>query len=196
MDAKVKLNDIETTTVYFAKPGKDNTEKTLALARKRAEELGIRTVLVATTDGDTAAKAARTFAGFQVVAVSHSHGFKKENASGITAENRSAIESSGIALLTTTHAFGGVNRAIRSTLETYTPVEIVSHTLRRVLGDGIKVVCEIAVMAADAGLVRTDEDVVSIAGTGHGADTAVVIKPANAHNFFDLRIKELICKPR
>ena len=55
---------------------------------------------------------------------------------------------------------------------------------------------EIAVMAADAGLVRTDREAVAIAGTGRGADTAVVLTPANAQTFFDLRIHEIICKPR
>jgi hypothetical protein len=52
-----------------------------------------------------------------------------------------------------------------------------------------------ALMAADAGLVRTDELVLAIAGTGRGADTAVVLKPANAQTFFDLRFLEIICMP-
>jgi len=60
----------------------------------------------------------------------------------------------------------------------------------------MKVACEIALMAADAGLVRTDEDVISIAGTGRGADTAVVLRPVNTRNFFDLKVKEILCKPR
>jgi hypothetical protein len=51
-------------------------------------------------------------------------------------------------------------------------------------------------MAADAGLVRTDEECISIAGTGRGADTAVVLKPNYVHRLFDLRVKEIICKPR
>jgi hypothetical protein len=50
-------------------------------------------------------------------------------------------------------------------------------------------------MAADAGLVRTDEDIIAIAGTSHGADTAVVLKPVTSQNFFDLRVKEILCKP-
>ena len=50
--------------------------------------------------------------------------------------------------------------------------------------------------AADAGLVRTDEEVISIGGTNTGADTAVVLRPVNVHDFFNLRIKEILCKPR
>jgi hypothetical protein len=44
--------------------------------------------------------------------------------------------------------------------------------------------------------VRTDEQVIAIAGTGKGADTAVVLKPANAQTFFDLEVLEILCKPR
>jgi len=51
-------------------------------------------------------------------------------------------------------------------------------------------------MAADAGLIRTDEEAIAIGGSGGGADTAVVLKPSNTHTFFDLRIKEIACKPR
>ena len=46
----------------------------------------------------------------------------------------------------------------------------------------MKVVLEIAAMAADAGLVRTDEDVICIGGTGRGADTAVVLQPNYVHH--------------
>jgi hypothetical protein len=63
-------------------------------------------------------------------------------------------------------------------------------------GEGMKVTLEIAMMAADAGLVRTDEEVIAIAGTAKGADTAVVLNPVNSHNFFNMRVKEILCKPR
>ena len=51
-------------------------------------------------------------------------------------------------------------------------------------------------MAADAGLIRTDEEIIAVGGTRGGADTAVVLQPSNTHAFFDLRIKEIVCKPR
>jgi hypothetical protein len=59
----------------------------------------------------------------------------------------------------------------------------------------MKVVVEISVMAADAGLVRTDEEIIAIAGTGRGADYAVVLKPVHSNDFFDLKVKEILCKP-
>jgi hypothetical protein len=51
-------------------------------------------------------------------------------------------------------------------------------------------------MAADAALVRTDEDIIAIAGTRSGADTAIVLRPVNSQDFFDLKLKEILCKPR
>jgi hypothetical protein len=96
--------------------------------------------------------------------------------------------------LTCQHAFGGVGRAVRRKLGTYQVDEIMAHTLRT-FGEGIKVSAELCLMAADAGQVRTDLAVVSIAGSGRGADTAAVIKPANAQDFFDLRFLEIICMP-
>ena len=48
---------MEVKTVYFEKAGMENTETTLKIARKRAEELGIKTIVIASTVGDTAVKA-------------------------------------------------------------------------------------------------------------------------------------------
>ena len=72
--------------------------------------------------------------------------------------------------------------------------DVIAMALRT-FGQGMKVVLEIAAMAADAGLVRVDEDVISIGGTRRGADTAVVLKSSYVHRFFETRVKEILCKP-
>jgi hypothetical protein len=188
-------SEVQAVATYFEKPGKENTERTLDLARRRAEELGIKTILVASTRGETGVRACEVFRGYDVVVVTHSTGFKKPNHQELTEENRAAIEAAGGDILTCQHAFGGVGRAVRKKLKTYELDEIIAHTLR-LFGDGMKVAVEIALMAADSGLVRTGEPCVAIAGTGKGADTAVVLKPANAQTFFDLKVLEILCKPR
>ena len=185
---------MELKTVYFETPGRENTEEVLRIAKQRAEELGIKTILVASTRGDTAVKAIEVLKGLRVIAVTHSHGFRDPNEPEFTEENRKAFEGKGGIMLTTTHLFSGISRAVRQKFNTYIIGDIVASTLR-VLGEGMKVVVEIAVMAADGGLVRTDEDVICIAGTGHGSDTAVVLTPVISNNFFDLKIKEILCKP-
>jgi hypothetical protein len=189
------MNEITVQGVYFEKQGRGNTERTLQIARARAEELGIRTILVATTGGATGVRAAEEFRGFNVVVVTHSTGLREPNYQELTEENRRAIDAAGAKILTCQHAFGGVGRAVRRKLGTHELDEIIAYTLR-IFGEGMKVACEIALMAADAGLVRTDEPVMAIAGTGRGADTAVVLRPANAQDFFDMRIMEILCKPR
>jgi hypothetical protein len=180
---------------YFDKPGADNTDAALKIARKRADELKIDTIVVATTFGATGAKAAEVFKGKKVVVVTHFSGFAEPNKPQLTEENRKAILKSGAIIHTASHAFTGVGGAMRKKFNTYDTDDLVSNVLR-IFGQGTKVCAEIALMAADAGLVPVDKDVIAIAGTGRGADTAVVLQPVNLRDFFDLKIKEVLCKPR
>ncbi len=186
---------MESKTVYFERPGRENTEEVLRIVGQRAGELGIKTVLVASTRGDTAVQAVEALQGLRVIVVTHSHGFREPNSQELTEENRQIVESKGGVIFTTTHFFAGISRAVRNKFNTYLIGDLTASTLK-IFGDGMKVVIEISVMAADAGLVRTDEEVISIAGTGRGADTAVLLTPANSQNFFDLKVKEILCKPR
>ena len=182
-------------TIYFEKPGEENTERTLQIAKERAEELGIRQILVASTRGKTGRRAAEVFKGYHLVVVTHFTGFRKPNEQELTEENRKAIEAAGAKILTCQHALGGVGRAVRKKWGTYELDDIIAHTLR-IFGEGMKVCVEIALMAADAGLIRTDEAAISIAGTDRGADTAVLLRPVNIERFFDMRVMEVLCKPR
>ena len=186
---------MEARTVYFERPGQENTEEVFRVVKQRAAELGIRTVLVASTRGETAVKAAAALEGLRLVIVTHSHGFREPDTQEFTAENRQIVEGKGAAILTATHIFAGLSRALRNKTSTVAIGDLTAHILR-ILGEGMKVVVEIAMMAADAGLVRTDEEVISIAGTAKGADTAVVLNPVNSQSFFDLKVKEILCKPR
>ena len=48
---------MESKTIYFENPGRENTEEVLRSVKQRAEELGIKTIVVASTVGNTAVKA-------------------------------------------------------------------------------------------------------------------------------------------
>jgi hypothetical protein len=181
--------------LYFDKPGRDNTEATFTSAKERAMELGIDTIVIASTSGEAAIHASTFFKNFKLIVITHSVGLHGPDIQEFTDEAKSIVLSNGGVVHTATHAFGGVGRSVRRKFNTYQTEEIIANTLR-VLGEGMKVVCEVALMAADAGLVRTDSEVICIAGTGHGADTAVVLQAANAQDFFNIKIKEIICKPR
>jgi len=185
---------IEKRIVYFDSPGSQNTQQTLNLATRRAEEGDIGKALVASTSGNTGVLAMNSIENVEIIVISHSHGFKEPNSTQFTPENREAIEGRGGKILTCQHTFGGVGRAVRKAMGTFQLDEIIAQTLRN-FGDGTKVCVEMALMAADAGLVRHGENIITIAGSDRGADTAMIIRAANAHRFFDLRIQEIICKP-
>lgn len=189
------MADRHADTTYFAKAGPHNSATTLALAKERADELDIDHIVVASTSGQTGASAAASMGDRQVIVVSHCTGFGAPNEQALTNENRAAIETAGGRILTCQHALGGVGRAVRRKLGSYQIDEIMAFTLRNFC-EGIKVACEITVMAADAGLVPAGEEVIALGGTGRGCDTAAVILAANTHDFFELRVLEIICKPR
>lgn len=180
---------------YFEKPGFNNTRDTMEVVSKRASQLGIKTIVVATSSGKTAFEALDVFDHqIKIVAITHITGFAKPNFQELTDENRKELESKGVAIFTGQHAFSGIGRSVRNKFGTYQVDEIVANALKT-FGQGTKVAIEIAMMAADAGLVRTGEDVIAIGGSGKGADTALVLQPVNSMNFFDLVVKEIICKP-
>ncbi len=189
------MSEVVVGTVYFERPGPENTARTLEIAAQRAHEIDIDTILVASTRGWTGAQAAELFQACDLIVVSHSTGFAEPNVQQLTEENRAVIETAGATILTCQHAFGGVNRAVRKKLGTYLTDEIVAYTLRT-FGEGMKVCVEISLMAADAGLVSAGDPCIAVAGTGRGADTSLLLKPVNAQQFFDLRVMEILAKPR
>lgn len=186
---------VEIKVTYFEKAGHVNTGETLRIARRRADELGIQTIVVSSSRGDTAVQAMEVFKGLRVIIVASQTGLSTPNLQRFTEENRRIVESKGGVILTTTHAFAGVSRAMRLKFDTLAIGEIIANVLRT-FGQGTKVACEIAMMAADSGLVNVDDDVIAIGGTGGGVDTAVVLKPVNTQRFFDLKVREILCKPR
>lgn len=191
---RFKNDELTVPCVYFKNPGESNTRRTLEIAAERARELCIQNIIVASTSGETGLLAVKLFSQENIVVVSHSTGFVKPDFQQLSSEIRRRIESGGARVLTCQHAFGGVNRAVRKKLGTYQLDEIIAFTLR-MFGQGAKVAVEIALMAADTGFIPTSEPCVSVGGTNQGADTALVLKPAHAQDFFDLRIMEFLAKP-
>jgi hypothetical protein len=185
---------IEKKIVYYPEIGLENTEKTLKAAKERADELGIKNIVVSSTRGGTALATLDVFKDYNVVVVTHVAGFKEPGKIEMSDETVAEIKKKGGKILTTVHAFGGVASAIQKKFNTMESGLLIANVLR-MFGQGMKVAFEIIYMAADAGLLPMDEDVISIAGTGKGADTAIVAKPAHSGDLFDLYVKEIIAKP-
>ncbi|MCX6642270.1 MAG: hypothetical protein NTV15_02640 [Candidatus Bathyarchaeota archaeon] len=189
------MSEIVTNTIYFEKPGTVNTRRAIDLAKKRADELGIRDIIIASYSGESGVAATEIFKGYNVVVIGGMVGFTDPNQDRMNPEFKKQIESNGGKIIRACHSFGGLGRAVNKKFNTIQIDEVIAHVLR-LLGAGVKVACEVACMAADAGLIRTDKEVVAIGGNGSGADTAIIILPSNTHRFFDTRIREIICKPR
>jgi len=180
---------------YFAQAGPDNTDRALELAFGRARALGIGHVVVPSTTGATGRKALQLRRDEQVVVVTHSAGFVRPNQQEMPADVRQELIAAGAQVITCQHTLGGVGRAVRRKLGSYQIDEIIAFTLRTMC-QGVKVACELALMAADCGAIPVGPEIVSLGGTGGGVDAALVVRAANAQDLFDLRVLELICKPR
>ena len=186
---------MEKTVLYFGRPGADNTEATLNAGAERANELGIHQVVVATSTGTTALKAAPLFPECNVIGVTLQRGLWEKYVGTDEATVREA-EARGVTFLTCPHALmGAVDSAIRDQLGGLPPQQLIAHVYYT-WSQGTKVAVECMMMAADAGLLDMDHEVISIAGTDHGADTALVLQPTFTHQFFALKIHELIALPR
>lgn len=180
--------------MYFEEKGAANTRACVDMATKTAAERNIRHVVVASGSGDTA----RLFAGVgaaKVVCVTYAYGFREPGRAKMTDAVREELERAGIRVLSATHALSGAERGISRKHGGISPVELMADALR-MLGQGVKVCVEIAVMALDAGLIPYGEEVIVVAGSGRGADTAVVMHPAHANNILETKINEILCKPR
>ncbi|MEF8879496.1 MAG: pyruvate kinase alpha/beta domain-containing protein [Candidatus Thermoplasmatota archaeon] len=173
-----------------------NTDQVLEIAKDYAEENNIEDIVVATTSGETGVKTSEVFKeGFNVVAVTHSTGFKEKNKQELEEENKAKMEEKAIEVFTGSmifHSWNDYYRKKKNTIATTTTM--IADTLR-MFGQGMKVCVECVAMAADAGLISL-KPVLAIAGTVHGADTVVLIDAENSRRLMGMKILDVIAKPK
>lgn len=149
-----------------------DTEELLDQAKTYAEDYDVDAVCVASTSGETGEKAAERF-GEDLVVVGHSYGFDEPNEQELKAEHVEAIEAAGGDVFVGPMAFSNVGSAIAER-DGYSTHEVIADVLR-LFGQGTKVAVECPLTACDAGLIDSGARVLSIAGTGSGADTALLV---------------------
>jgi len=188
---------MQKTVTYFKKTGPDNTVKCLEIVKNSASELNCKHVVVASTNGDTGRLFAEGMKGHDVniVVITHSHGFKEPNTIELTDDARKAITAAGATIYTGTMITHSIETSLSKSFSGVYPTLLVAQTLR-IFGQGTKVCCEIVMMAADAGLIPEGEEVIAVAGTGHGADTVIVLKAMPSKRFLNLKVLEILAKPR
>lgn len=176
--------------VYFKKPGKVNTDEVIELVLERARLRKINRFVLASTRGDTAKMFLDAIKGknVQLIVVPWQFNFKKERENPFPQklvkelqENKHIVQF-GTMLFHTDNLYGAnISTALANML--------------RILGQGMKVCAEITMMACDGGCIKSGEKVIVVAGTGSGADFAVVATAASSNNLKALKINEIICKP-
>jgi len=185
---------------YFEKAGAQNTDDTIKLAVKRTKELGIKYAVVASVSGETGVKAAKAFrgTGVKVIIVGHHVGFSKPGVRDMQEQYIKELQGLDVVIVEQSHALSGVERSISRRLGGASRVEAIAEALRTAISVGTKVCVEISIMAADGGYVPVDgkTEIITMGGSWPGVDTACVILPAHANNFFDLQVREIVCIPR
>jgi hypothetical protein len=191
---------------YFDVCGQVNTEKTLELAIERACELNIKKLIVASETGLSAIKASDMLrnSGVCLIAVTSAAGTKIENT--IIGDLRIGIpdkkvwdqlERNGTKIVRATDPLFNIGAAMEQN-RIPTLATLIRLCLKMV-SSGTAVCVSAALMATDNGLLKEGEEVVAVAGSWIGLDTALVVQATNSVNLLKagaMQIKEIICKPR
>jgi hypothetical protein len=185
--------------VYFDSPGEKNTDQVIDIVSERVRKGGPRYVVVASGTGDTALKLLSKLKGTEakVAVVTYHCGADKEGENTMSPEVEKELVDQGAEIVRASHVLSGIERSFTKKLGGPSRVETVAEALRSLFGQGMKVCVEITVMAADNGAIPCgDVEVIAVAGTDSGADTACVVRPAHANAFFKLEVREILAIPR
>lgn len=182
---------MESKIVYFEKKGAGNTDEVLGLVSERLKKSDVRTIVLASTTGSTARKAMEWFksSGIRLIVVPHQHGFPNGSPEcRFPQELVREIRNAGHEV-----HFGTMLFHTDKLFESRQP-QAVANFLRS-FSEGYKVCYEIVLMASDAGHLAAGEKVIAVAGTGLGADTALVMQAATTQDLRRLKVQEILCKP-
>lgn len=197
---------VSKSVFYFDVCGEVNTVKALELAVERARELGVKRLVVASETGLSALKAVKMLrgSGVELVVVTSAAGTKVENTVignlkiGISDRKIwDKLESSGAVIVRATDPLYNVGAFFE-----HKGVPTLGALVRlclKLVSAGTAVCVGAVLMATDNGVLKEGEEVVAVAGSWVGLDTAAVVRATNSVNLFKLKaveIREIICKPR
>jgi len=191
---------------YFNVCGQINTEKALRLAIQRASELNIKRLVVASETGLSALKAADMLRNskMDLIVVTSAAGTKIENT--VIGDLRIGIpdkkiwnqlEGRGAKIVRATDPLYNVGAALE-----HKGVPTLATLIRsclKLISSGTAVCVTATLMATDNGALKEGEEVVAVAGSWIGLDTALVMRVANSVDLLKagaVQIREIICKPR
>lgn len=193
------MADLNLEVTYFEKPGPHNTDKALKIAKKYADEYSIKDIVIASTSGTTAEKITEFFNPneYNLMVVTHSYYFVNDTIRQEFPEDKmDSLKKKGLKFHIGTHSMSGIERGLRIKKEAWIFVDLLAKMIGSQFSQGTKVCIEISATICDAGLIPDlNRDILAIAGTGRGADTVCLIKPAPTSEFKELRVKAILAKP-
>jgi len=184
---------------YFHQAGVENTEAVLEVVLRRLEEGDIRSVVVASSSGQTGLKFAEKMARKTNLVVVSSHpGFSEPGVWDFDLAALKELESMGVKVVRQSHILSGLERSFSNKFSGVSHTELLAEALRSLFGVGMKVAIECTIMAADSGAIPIAKTI-AVGGTwserGAGSDCAIVVWPSHCNNFFGFRVLEILAKP-
>jgi len=195
--------------IYFETPGAHNTGKLVSAVKERVKEGDIKHVVVASISGQTALKVVEELKDqhVTVVCVSGFPGWRTIHDIEypfVKGKIRERLESLNVPIVDKMpSALSGDTIDYGLARYGYIPASwVVAETLEALGGYGLKTAVEAILMATDYCAIPAFEDVISIAGTDKGADTAIVAKSTFSSSMFSrnsaerFQVLEIIAMPR
>jgi hypothetical protein len=212
--------------IAFDRPGPANTKAVVDIAQDAASKCDY--VVVASITGDSAVQVAERITDKHIVCVTCPQGmhwrvdqmdtgvfaeipelaqlrdeWQREGLESVpmtvTKEHKQRLDALDVPIVQGTIPFFGPSFSIRLHLEQTTALDVIAKTLE-LISPGTLVGLECVLMAVDAGAIPEGEEVLALAGTERGLDTAWIIKSSASANLFHpakgCRFVELLAKPR
>jgi len=200
---------IERNVRYFEKPGEGNTEATIETVYTYLKENNeVAALVVASISGQTALKIKKELVeiSIPIVCVTGSpswQNYREYELPLVPTATQTELEKAGVIIvdsvpssLSDTIEFGFARYGFRS------PTWIFIETLVAIGGYGLKTAVESVLMATDGGYIAPFKEVLAVAGTKKGADTAIVTRSTFSSTVFSsdsqkrFVLNEILAMPR
>ena len=191
---------------FFGNPGAHNTAKVMHAIKQRIQRKEIRNILVASESGRLALQIARAVTGARIVCVTYEE--KTRLKYHKPALRKEALAQHGVTVVDTVKEPLCRELTFRNWWEGATinlpgpSADLFWMALICVGGHGFRTAVQNVFMAVEAGVVREGDRVVSVAGTGYGADSAIVMKASKFEDAVGLdpekrmKVEEILAMPK
>jgi len=196
--------------LIFSKPGKGNTTAAIEAVGGYLDSGGeASAIVVASISGDTALRLRKKIQNtpLPIVCIAGApcwwRCYPSSDDKPISTEAKTKLVEAGVLVVNSVPS--PLADTIESSLARYgyrSPSFVFMETLLMVGGYGFKTAVECVLMATDGGFIEPFKDVIAVAGTAKGADTAIVVRSTFSPAVFSANaarrmvVREILAMPR